>query len=109
MDCKRAMIGMGVVAVTTLLAFGIVVRAQELPAGPGQEQTLKACGGCHGIGQIVDLKRSAEEWSSTVTAMINLGAPVPDSDFDAVVNYLATYLGTSPPPASPPPATPAAQ
>jgi hypothetical protein len=77
-----------------------------LPPGPGMEETMKGCGGCHGVGQIMTEKRSAEEWANTVTMMITNGAPVAEADFDRVVGYLSTYFGTSPPPA--PGAAPAA-
>ena len=70
-----------------------------LPPGPGMEEVMKGCGGCHGVGQIMTEKRSAEEWANTVTMMITNGAPVMEADFDKVVGYLATYFGTSPPPA----------
>jgi len=70
-----------------------------LPEGPGKAEVQAACSGCHGIGQIIGEHRSAEDWASTVTAMINNGAPVADADFDKVVNYLATNFGTGAPPA----------
>lgn len=77
--------------------FFFPVAAQDtLPPGPGMEETLKGCGGCHGIGQVLSEKRSAEEWANTVTMMITNGAPVPDADFDKVVTYLATYFGPGP-------------
>ncbi len=75
------------------------VAQDALPPGPGMEETMKGCGGCHGVGQILTEKRSAEEWSATVTMMITNGAPVSENDFDKVVGYLSTYFGTSPPPA----------
>ncbi len=68
---------------------------------PAWKKPSKGCGGCHGIGQILTEKRSAEEWANTVTMMITNGAPVSKKDdFDKVVGYLATYFGTSPPPAA---------
>ena len=65
----------------------------ELPPGPGHDQVARACGGCHGIGQILTEHRSRAEWSDTVTMMITNGAPVPEADFDTVVTYLATHFG----------------
>jgi hypothetical protein len=85
-----------------LVAGVILVPAMaqdSLPPGPGMEETMKGCGGCHGIGQILTEKRSAEEWANTVTMMITNGAPVGEADFDKVVGYLSTYFGTAPPPA----------
>jgi hypothetical protein len=97
-------------AAAAALVAGVIlapaVAQDSLPPGPGMEETLKGCGGCHGIGQILTEKRSAEEWANTVTMMITNGAPVEENDFDKVVGYLATYFGTNPPPA--PGAAPAA-
>jgi mono/diheme cytochrome c family protein len=92
---------------TAAIALGVAALllpalAQDaLPAGPGMEETLKGCGGCHGITQFLTEKRLAEEWANTVTMMITLGAPVSNDDFDKVVTYLATYFGPNPSPASP--------
>jgi hypothetical protein len=95
---------LSITAVTSALAVAAVMGAASaqdmLPPGPGMEQTMKACGDCHGVGQIIGLQRSAAEWSDTIVAMINLGAPVAENDFDAIVTYLATYFGTEPPPAA---------
>lgn len=76
------------------------VAQDSLPPGPGMEETLKGCGGCHGIGQILTERRTAEEWANTTTMMITNGAPVDEADFDKVVGYLATYFGVNPPPAA---------
>jgi hypothetical protein len=85
------------------------VAQDMLPPGPGAEEVQKACGGCHGTGQIMTEHRSAEEWANTVTMMITNGAPVAEADFDKVVGYLAANFGTGPAPAAAPaaPATPA--
>lgn len=63
------------------------------PAGPGRAETVAACSSCHGLGQIVGEHRDAAAWSTTVTSMINNGAPVADADFDKVVGYLAAHFG----------------
>jgi hypothetical protein len=89
-------------ATAALVAGAIMVPAlaqDALPPGLGMAETMKGCGGCHGIGQILTEKRSAEEWANTVTMMITNGAPVEEADFDKVVTYLATYFGTGPAPA----------
>ena len=69
------------------------VAQDTLPPGPGMEETMKGCGGCHGVGQILTEKRSAEEWANTVTMMITNGAPVSEAEFDTVVSYLAAHFG----------------
>ena len=103
---KSLSIVAGVSAIGVAAIMGAATAQDSLPPGPGMEQTMKACGDCHGVGQIFGLQRSAAEWSDTLVAMINIGAPVPEQDFNIIVNYLATYFGTTPPPA--PGAVPAA-
>jgi hypothetical protein len=84
-------LGMGLVAGVILARPAI---AQDtLPDGPGKAETLTACSGCHGIGQVLGEHRDAEAWATTVTAMINNGAPVADADFDKVVGYLTAHFG----------------
>lgn len=108
-------LGLGLVAGLVLARPAI---AQDtMPDGPGKAETVAACSGCHGLGQIVGEHRSADMWATTVTSMINNGAPVADADFDKVVGYLATNFGpegqapaaaTAPAAAAPAAAMPAA-
>ena len=110
-------------ALGLLLLAGVVVTtpasAQDnLPDGPGKNEVVAACSGCHGIGQIIGEHRTADKWSDTVNLMISNGAPVADADFDKVVGYLTANFGPDSataapvpgPGASPPsPAAPAPQ
>ena len=61
----------------------------EFPAGPGQAAVHAACAPCHAITVVTGARKSEAEWASTVDAMITRGAPVPDADYDAIVDYLA--------------------
>jgi mono/diheme cytochrome c family protein len=84
-------LGLGLVAGLVLARPAIA--QDSLPDGPGKAETVAACSGCHGIGQILGEHRAADMWATTVTSMINNGAPVADADFDKVVGYLATNFG----------------
>jgi len=64
-----------------------------LPDGPGKAETVAGCSGCHGLGQIMGEHRDRAAWTTTVTSMINNGAPVADADFDKVVGYLTAHFG----------------
>jgi mono/diheme cytochrome c family protein len=102
-------LGLGLVAGLVLARPAIA--QDSLPDGPGKAETLAACSGCHGIGQILGEHRAADMWATTVTSMINNGAPVADADFDKVVGYLATNFGPegqAPAAAAPAGAAPAA-
>ncbi len=102
-------LGMGLVA--GLILARPALAQDALPDGPGKAETVAACSGCHGLGQIAGEHRSAEVWATTVTSMINNGAPVADADFDKVVGYLAANYGdgsAAPAAAAPAAAAPAA-
>ena len=99
-------LGMGVVV--GLMVARPAIAQDALPEGPGKAETVAACSGCHGIGQILGEHRAADAWATTVTSMINNGAPVADADFDKVVGYLAANFGTEgTAPAAAAPAAPA--
>lgn len=100
-------LGLGLVAGVIMARPAIAQDA--MPDGPGKAETVAACSGCHGLGQIQGEHRAADVWATTVTSMINNGAPVADADFDKVVGYLAANFGPEgQAPAAAAPAAPAA-
>src|SRR2546425_8272978 len=68
-----------------------------LPPGPGMEVTQKACQTCHSTDYIAMQPRGGEaQWRAVVTKMIKVfGAPIPDDDARAIVEYLAREYGPS--------------
>jgi len=70
----------------------------SLPPGPGMEITQKACQTCHSTDYIAMQPRGGEaQWRAVVTKMIKVfGAPIPDADAQAIVEYLAREYGPSP-------------
>jgi hypothetical protein len=77
--------------------------AQNLPLGPGRDETMKACGGCHGVDVFLGIRRNQGEWETTIQNMINFGMTISDADYDMVVTYLTTYFGLTPRPKPPAP------
>ncbi len=77
--------------------------AQDLPPGPGQAATAKACGGCHGVETFLDIRRSQDAWESTIQNMINFGMTISDADYDTVLTYLTVWFGPAPRPKPPAP------
>ena len=79
------------VALVALMAASVLAAEapSEFPPGPGQQAVHAACAPCHAITVVTSARKSAPEWASTVDAMITRGAPVPDADYDAIVDYLA--------------------
>lgn len=74
-----------VLAATPALAQG----ADPFPPGEGHDTVVKACVQCHGADVITGTGKSREEWTTTVSTMVNNGAVVSDADFPKVVDYLA--------------------
>jgi mono/diheme cytochrome c family protein len=91
------------ILVTALcLAATLPALAQNsLPPGPGRDETLKACGGCHGVDIFLGIRRNEGEWETTMQNMINFGMTISDADYDAVLAYLTASLGLKPPPPAP--------
>ncbi len=86
-------------AILVAAAWVLPVAAQEfLPDGPGRDTTLKACTGCHGVEFFMGVPRSRNAWENTMLRMMNRGMKITSDDYLTVAYYLATYIGTSPPP-----------
>ncbi|MBV9550008.1 MAG: cytochrome c [Alphaproteobacteria bacterium] len=89
-----------------LLAFAALmppaVAQNALPLGPGRDETIKACSGCHGTDTFQGIRRSEGQWETTIQNMVNFGMTISDADYDTVLAYLSTYLGRTPPPAASP-------
>jgi competence protein ComEA len=73
--------------------LGFPAKAQQLPDGPGKAELEKVCGTCHGVDMFVGMKEDRATWKSTVRKMVSRGADGTDQELDAIINYLATYLG----------------
>ena len=69
----------------------------DLPAGPGKDATVKYCATCHSAEQAASLRQGQQEWDETITKMINMGAKVPDSNYDAILGYLSKNFGPDAP------------
>lgn len=75
--------------VAVLASAGTAAEApSEFPPGTGQREVQAACGPCHAITVVTSARKSEIDWANTVDAMITRGAPVPDADYDAIVEYL---------------------
>lgn len=82
-------------AAISTLTFGASAQAQELPEGQGKAAVLTACTQCHGIDVIVRQPRSRDEWMDVVSRMVGNGAQLSDDDYNLVIEYLATDLGSA--------------
>lgn len=93
-DARRRWVGSMLV-----FAAGHVYAQEEavtLKDGPGKQHVVHHCAVCHSLDYIpmnspfLDRKG----WETTVNKMINvMGAPIPQEDVSAIIDYLARQYG----------------
>ncbi|HUI15390.1 MAG TPA: cytochrome c [Xanthobacteraceae bacterium] len=69
----------------------------KLKAGPGLDKVEGNCGACHSLAYIEMNSPFLDHagWQAEVTKMIKaMGAPIPDDDAKAIVEYLTKNYGT---------------
>jgi hypothetical protein len=52
-----------------------------------------ACTQCHNTSRIADQHLTRQQWSDELEKMEGLGAVIPDSDRNALLNYLTANFG----------------
>lgn len=72
-----------------------------LPEGPGKDLVLAKCQTCHDIGFVARERLSRDRWNTILDEMALQGLKLTPEERAAILDYLATYLGTEPPPAPP--------
>jgi hypothetical protein len=68
-------------------------RMEDLPAGPGREETFGMCTGCHAFRLVSNQGLSRERWDETL-AWMTTRHNMPDiqgSDRDLILDYLAQH------------------
>lgn len=73
----------------------------NLPAGPGRDAFVQNCSVCHALGMASGKRRSSEEWSSVIQAMIGNGAQIDAGQAKVIHDYLATNFAPKGDPAEP--------
>ena len=91
----------GAVSCVLLAAAAVAQADQELPSGPNRALVYGQCRTCHDLQY---LKESAgiprDAWSDIIDGMAQYGLRIAPDQRDKILNYLATYLGPNPPPAT---------
>jgi mono/diheme cytochrome c family protein len=67
-----------------------------LPEGEGRERVQAMCSMCHSLDYIAINSpfQDRAAWEKTVRKMVNvMGAPLPEEDVAAIVDYLARHYG----------------
>jgi virginiamycin B lyase len=70
----------------------------NLPDGDGKATVQTACVACHSLNQVTNAGHDKEEWTTVLHMMVNVGAPVPDNQFNTVVDYLTKNFPEKPHP-----------
>lgn len=88
-------VGPSAVKTTEIAYTSLPLAAEELPPGPGREETLIACMSCHSPAYITSQPRlSRAVWESEVKKMIDTyGAQVRPYDQKLIVDYLVSIRG----------------
>jgi competence protein ComEA len=83
-----------------LFASIVLVSAQApsapgkpLPPGPMQAKVKASCTACHNTSRITEQHLSRQQWSAELTKMEGLGAVIPDTDRNALLDYLSKNFG----------------
>jgi quinoprotein glucose dehydrogenase len=63
--------------------------AALLPAGPGRDVTIRACGTCHGLDVVTNQRLTPQEWNGVVQTMSVKGAVASPAELNAIRDYLA--------------------
>jgi len=74
-----------------LAAFALLAGSvwAQLPDGAGKEETQRVCKGCHELERSVSPRQDRDGWQQTMDKMVALGAKVTETDYNAILDYLA--------------------
>lgn len=69
-----------------------IVWAQELPEGPGRDETIRMCKQCHELARSISLRQDRDGWATTMTKMVAYGMKGADQEIALVLDYLAKHF-----------------
>jgi hypothetical protein len=75
------------------VALLTAVLALAPPKDRGRELVEDVCTYCHNLDRLQGKALSREEWSGLIKGMISEGAPVTDTEFSLILDYLVKYHG----------------
>ena len=98
---KRRMITGAALAAVALVAYAADESSVQLKAGPGRDQVIGYCSGCHSLDYIQSNSpfMNRQTWEAEVQKMVKAyGAQVPADAQPSIVDYLTANYGASAPP-----------
>ena len=105
--CTDRSVRFGVVAVC-VVAWGLMLglsapaplqgddMSARLPDGEGKGYVMTICTSCHGLGNIVGQKKTADGWEATVSNMLGRISAGMEQETEIISKYLAANFGTEP-------------
>lgn len=69
--------------------FALLASAQQLPDGAGRVETERLCKQCHELARSISLRQDRDGWNHTLTRMSAFGMKSNDTEYGAVLEYLA--------------------
>ena len=66
--------------------------AQELPEGPGRDETIRMCRQCHELARSISLRQDRDGWGTTMTKMVAYGMKATDEEIAVVLDYLSKHF-----------------
>lgn len=64
---------------------------QQFPEGPGRDETVRLCKGCHELERSISRRQDRDGWQTTLTKMAALGTKGTDQEFALILDYLAKH------------------
>ena len=81
------------ILVVALGALVVVSAISGCSSEPPAQLVEERCVGCHALSIVENSHKSPEEWETTVTRMVQLGAKLTDQQAEAVIAYLSETYG----------------
>lgn len=70
--------------------------ADYLSDGDAEALLASACESCHTLERVEQTRADEDQWRAVLIAMMGRGAPLPTSDIEPLVEWLARTRGTNP-------------
>jgi competence protein ComEA len=70
----------------------------QLPDGPGRDEVMKRCTGCHELGRSVSPRLDRDGWSANIAKMIAFGMRPTEQEHTLILDYLAKHFPADPVP-----------
>lgn len=93
-----ARVGAAVFGLAAAAAATGAADAVELPPGANRDLVAGVCGACHDVQYLVESAGIGRDaWSSVINGMRQFGLKLQPAERAKILDYLATYLGPTPP------------